>query len=130
MSLFALPRLQVAGHRPVALAGGATGQGDPRRVTPSACSLAYVVAAAVERLRTQVERVVKLDGDRGLLVGNHTWTAPVGVLDFLRDVGRHFVSRRSSGSASVHRDVSAEVRGRALSGGGLSCPPVCESCGY
>ncbi|MDP9436834.1 MAG: hypothetical protein M3P93_17265 [Actinomycetota bacterium] len=30
MSLFALPRLQVAGHRPIALAGGATGQGDPR----------------------------------------------------------------------------------------------------
>ncbi len=99
-------------------------------MTPSACSLAYVAAAAVERLRTQVERVVKLDGDRGLLVGNHTWTAPVGVLDFLRDVGRHFVSRNNSGSASVHRGSSAQVRGGVLSGGGLPCPSVYESCGY
>ena len=90
--LFALRRFQLAGHRPIALAGGATGYvGDPTGRTTDRVTLApEVIAARVQVLGAQMSRFLDLDGERGLLLDNYTWTAPMGVLDFLRDVGVHF----------------------------------------
>ncbi len=111
--LFALRRFQLAGHRPVALLGGATGFiGDPSgRSAERVLSTPEVIAERVERLRVQVERFLVLDGEHGTLVNNYDWTAPVGVLDFLRDVGKHF---------PVSQMLARESVSARLAGGGLS----------
>ncbi len=111
--LFALRRFQLAGHRPIALAGGATGFiGDPSgRTSERVLATPEVVARRVERLRAQMSRLLDLDGERGLLLDNYTWTAPVGVLDFLRDVGKHF---------PVNQMLAREAVSARLESGGLS----------
>jgi tyrosyl-tRNA synthetase len=92
--LFALRRFQLAGHRPIALAGGATGFiGDPTGRTSDRVMLtAELIAARVVRLRRQMSRFLSFDdGPSGaLLEDNLAWTEQLSVLDFLRDVGRHF----------------------------------------
>jgi len=91
--LLALRRFQLAGHRPIALAGGATGFiGDPSgRTTERVLMTPDVVAARVLLLRAQMERFLDFTGSApALLADNLDWTAGIGVLDFLRDVGKHF----------------------------------------
>jgi tyrosyl-tRNA synthetase len=111
--LFALRRFQLAGHRPIALAGGATGFiGDPSgRASERVLMTADVVAARVERLREQMRRFLDLDGEAGLLADNLDWTAGVSVLDFLRDVGKHF---------PVNQMLARESVSARLESGGLS----------
>ena len=111
--LFALRRFQLAGHRPIALAGGATGFiGDPSgRSSERVLMTADVVAARVERLRRQMERFLDVDGERGMLVDNYAWTAQVSVLDFLRDIGKHF---------PVNQMLARESVSARLASGGLS----------
>jgi tyrosyl-tRNA synthetase len=90
--LFALRRFQLAGHRPIALAGGATGFiGDPSGRTEGRVMMTPdVVAERVARIRQQMSRFLVLDGEQGLLADNMDWTAPLTALELLRDVGRHF----------------------------------------
>ena len=111
--LLALRRFQLAGHRPIALAGGATGAiGDPSgRSAERSLIGPDVVAARVRRLRAQMERFLDLSGDAGLLVDNLEWTAPLTVLDFLRDVGKHF---------PVNQMLARESVAARLEQGGLS----------
>jgi tyrosyl-tRNA synthetase len=111
--LFALRRFQLAGHRPIALAGGATGFiGDPSgRDAERTLMTPDLIAARVQRLRPQMERFLDLDGERGLLLDNLEWTAPVSVLDFLRDVGKHF---------PVNQMLARESVSARLASGGLS----------
>src|SRR5262245_43635038 len=87
IGLVMLRRFQDAGHRPVALAGGATGMiGDPggrseeRNLLDDATLTANVAA-----IKAQIARVVDFDDGRALLVDNRDWTADIRVLDFLRD---------------------------------------------
>jgi tyrosyl-tRNA synthetase len=112
--LLALRRFQLAGHRPVALAGGATGFiGDPSgRSAERSLMSADVIAARVELLRGQFRRFLDLDDpSRGLLLDNLEWTAPLSVLDFLRDVGKHF---------PVNQMLARESVSARLESGGLS----------
>jgi tyrosyl-tRNA synthetase len=112
--LLALRRFQRAGHRPIALVGGATGMiGDPRDVGERALQSAEVVAEQTERVRHQLERFVEFDdGPTGALVANNLdWTGELSVVDFLRDVGKHF-----SVNVMLNRDT---VR-RRLAGEGIS----------
>ena len=111
--LFALRRFQLAGHRPIALAGGATGFiGDPSgRTSDRVLMTADVVAARTERLRVQMARFLDVDGERGMLVDNYSWTADVSVLDFLRDVGKHF---------PVNQMLARESVSARLASGGLT----------
>ncbi|MDP9434006.1 MAG: tyrosine--tRNA ligase [Actinomycetota bacterium] len=111
--LFALRRFQLAGHRPIALAGGATGFiGDPSgRAAERVLMTADVIGERVQRLRAQMQRFLDLDGARGLLVDNLDWTAPMSVLDFLRDVGKHF---------PVNQMLARESVSARLESGGLS----------
>jgi tyrosyl-tRNA synthetase len=91
--LLALRRFQRAGHRPIVLAGGATGMvGDPREVGERAMQSLDTVAEWTERIRGQLERFVDFDGSpTGALVENNLdWTANLPVTTFLRDVGKHF----------------------------------------
>jgi tyrosyl-tRNA synthetase len=109
--LFALRRFQLAGHRPIALAGGATGFiGDPTgRTAERVMMTADVVAARVARIRGQMERFLDFDeGPTGaLLVDNLEWTAPLSALEFLRDVGQHFSINAMLGKESVSARLEA-----------------------
>jgi tyrosyl-tRNA synthetase len=85
-------RLQQAGHTPLLLIGGSTGLiGDPKPDAERALNDPETVAGWVERLKRQVEPFVSFEGPNAArIVNNLDWTAPVSVLTFLRDIGRHF----------------------------------------
>ncbi|KKB97470.1 tyrosine--tRNA ligase [Mycolicibacter arupensis] len=91
--LLALRRFQRAGHRPIVLAGGATGLiGDPRDSGERTLNTADTVAEWSERIRGQLERFVDFDASPtgAVVVNNLDWTAPMSAVEFLRDVGKHF----------------------------------------
>ncbi|MDR7274368.1 tyrosine--tRNA ligase [Catenuloplanes atrovinosus] len=89
-------RLQLAGHNPLLLVGGATGQiGDPRESSERSLNPPEVVAGWVGKIRDQLSPFMSFTGDNAArMVNNLDWTGPTSVIDFLRDVGKHFpVSR-------------------------------------
>lgn len=91
--LLTLKRFQRAGHRPIVLAGGATGMiGDPRDVGERTMQSADTVAESARRIRSQLERFVDFDDSPtgAVVVNNLDWTGSLPVVDFLRDVGKHF----------------------------------------
>ncbi|WJK39182.1 tyrosine--tRNA ligase [Solwaraspora sp. WMMA2056] len=89
-------RLQQAGHRPLLLVGGATGQiGDPKEGGERNLNPPEVVASWVDRIRGQLAPFVSFDGPAAALaVNNLDWTSPMSVVEFLRDVGKHFPVNR------------------------------------
>ena len=103
-------RLQDAGHRPFMLVGGATGLiGDPKESGERVMNSTDVVAGWVERIREQVGRFVTFDGPAAAtMVNNFDWTSQMSVLDFLRDVGKHF---------PVNRMLARDVVARRLESG-------------
>ena len=110
MQVLTARRLQLAGHRPLLLVGGATGQiGDPRETSERTLNPPEVVAAWQVRIREQLSPFVTYTGDNAAtLVNNLDWTGPMSVIDFLRDVGKHFPVNKM-----LARDV---VRNRLESG--------------
>ncbi|MEV6377433.1 tyrosine--tRNA ligase [Micromonospora musae] len=85
-------RLQLAGHRPLLLVGGATGQiGDPKESAERTLNSPEVIAGWVQRIRDQLAPFVSYTGqDAAQLVNNLDWTGEMSVVEFLRDVGKHF----------------------------------------
>ncbi|MBM7079720.1 MULTISPECIES: tyrosine--tRNA ligase [Micromonospora] len=85
-------RLQLAGHRPLLLVGGATGQiGDPKESAERTLNPPEVVAGWVQRIRDQLAPFVSYTGQNAAqLVNNLEWTGEMSVVEFLRDVGKHF----------------------------------------
>ena len=85
-------RLQLAGHRPLLLVGGATGQiGDPKESAERTLNPPEVVAGWVQRIRDQLAPFVSYTGENAAqLVNNLEWTGEMSVVEFLRDVGKHF----------------------------------------
>jgi tyrosyl-tRNA synthetase len=96
VQLIVARHLQAAGHRPLLLVGGSTGMiGDPKDSGERTLNSAETVAAWVERIRAQVEKYLDFTGPNpARIVNNLDWTAPMSVLDFLRDVGKHFPVNR------------------------------------
>jgi tyrosyl-tRNA synthetase len=92
--LFALRRFQLAGHHPIALAGGATGMiGDPSGKSAERNLLTQEqLAHNIAGVKVQLAKFLDFDvsTNRARLVNNHDWFAPISYLDFLRDVGKHF----------------------------------------
>jgi tyrosyl-tRNA synthetase len=92
--LLALKRFQDAGHKPVALVGGATGLiGDPSfKAQERKLNTPDVVGNWVDKLRAQVSRFIDFDaGEKSAaVVNNLDWVGQINILDFLRDVGKHF----------------------------------------
>lgn len=92
--LLALRRFQLQGHRPILLVGGATGMiGDPGgRVDERELKPADVVADFVEKIRFQASRFLDFDcgENSAMVVDNAEWTQQLGVIDYLRDIGKHF----------------------------------------
>src|SRR5436190_23282347 len=89
--LFALRRFQMHGHRPIALAGGSTGMiGDPSGQSDERNLLTLdQLAHNLRGIRPQLEKFLDFESksNPALLVNNVDWTEPVGVLEFLRDIG-------------------------------------------
>ncbi len=113
--LLTLRRFQRRGHRPVLLIGGATGMiGDPSgRSDERNLNSAEVVSGWVERIRRQVEGFVEFDdGPSGnsaaIIVNNLDWTAGLRLIEFLREVGKHFsvnqMIQRESVRSRLERD--------------------------
>ncbi|NMD97705.1 tyrosine--tRNA ligase [Rhodococcus sp. BL-253-APC-6A1W] len=112
--LLALKRFQRAGHRPIVLAGGATGLiGDPRDVGERTMNSADTVADWADRIRGQLERFVDFDDSpTGAVVANNLdWTGRLTAVDFLRDIGKHF---------SVNVMLARDTVKRRLEGDGIS----------
>jgi tyrosyl-tRNA synthetase len=109
--LLMLRRYQQAGHRPIVLAGGATGMvGDPRDVGERSLHAADVVAEWAERIRGQLERFVDFDDSpTGAVVANNLdWTGDLPVLEFLRDIGKHFSINVMLARETVKRRLDAD----------------------
>ena len=96
LQLVTARRLQDAGHTPYILVGGATGMiGDPRDSGERTLNSAETVSDWTERVRRQVSAFVSFEGpNAATVVNNHDWTGPLSVIDFLRDVGKHFPVNR------------------------------------
>ena len=92
VQLLVLRHLQLAGHSPIALVGGATGLiGDPRMSGERVLNSRDVVAEWVERLHAQISRFLDFDGDNpAQMVNNLDWTGELTAIDFLRDIGKHY----------------------------------------
>ncbi len=92
VQLLVMRRLQLAGHNPLVLIGGATGLiGDPKPTAERTLNTKETVADWVERLGTQAQRFLSFEGaNSAKLVNNLDWTAPLSSIDFLRDIGKHF----------------------------------------
>jgi tyrosyl-tRNA synthetase len=93
VQLLTMRRLQDAGNLPLALVGGATGLiGDPSgRSAERQLNSTEVVAGWVARIQEQVARFLLFEGPTAArMVNNLDWTGPMSVIDFLRDVGKHF----------------------------------------
>lgn len=112
--LLALKRFQLAGHKPVALVGGATGLiGDPSfKAAERKLNGPEVVAGWVEKLKAQVSRFVDFDGANAAdVVNNLDWVGQMNVLDFLRDVGKHFSVNNMIQKESVKQRIEREGSG-------------------
>lgn len=112
--LVTMRRLQLAGHHPIGLVGGATGLvGDPSgRSSERALQERDVIEGWVDRIRTQVERYLSFEGSNAaVIVNNLDWTAEMSAIDWLRDVGKHF---------SVSRMLAKEAVSARLEAGGIS----------
>jgi tyrosyl-tRNA synthetase len=111
IGLLVLRRFQDAGHRPLALVGGATGMiGDPSGRSEERNLLdADTLARNVEAIRGQIGRIIDLGGPGGAqLVDNAEWTRGVSFLDFLRDVGKHVTVGTMLGRESVKARLASE----------------------
>ncbi|MET9107562.1 tyrosine--tRNA ligase [Streptomyces zhihengii] len=103
-------RLQQAGHRPLALVGGATGQiGDPRPTAERTLNDPETIALWVNRLRSQIEPYLSFEGDNAaVMVNNLDWTAGMSAIEFLRDIGKHFRVNKMLTKDSVARRLESE----------------------
>ncbi len=107
-----LRRLQLAGHKPISLAGGATGMiGDPggrsdERNLLDPDTLAHNVACISKQLSQFID--FEPGPYQARLVNNYDWTAPVTMLDFLRDVGKHFTVNQMVARDSVKNRMEGE----------------------
>lgn len=92
VQLLLMRRLQLAGHRPLALVGGSTGLiGDPRPTAERQLNDRETVADWVGRLQQQVSRFLSFEGENAArLVNNLDWTEGLSAIDFLREIGKHF----------------------------------------
>ena len=114
VALTVLRRFQLAGHKPIALVGGATGLvGDPSgRNSERTLNEVDVVNEWVGKIREQLEGFLEFSGSNPAIMANNLdWTAPVSAIQFLRDIGKHF---------SVNQMLARESVSARLEAGGIS----------
>ncbi len=114
VALTLLRRFQLAGYKPIALVGGATGLvGDPSgRSAERSLNETDLVADWVDRIRKQLEGFLDFTGKNAAIMANNLdWTAPVSAIEFLRDIGKHF---------SVNQMLAKDSVASRLESGGIS----------
>lgn len=113
--LLTLKRFQLAGHKPIALVGGATGLiGDPSfKAQERQLNSPEVVANWVEKIKAQVSRFIDFDcgSHSAEVVNNLDWVGQLNLLDFLRDVGKHFSVNNMIQKESVKQRLDREGAG-------------------
>ncbi|WP_323814291.1 tyrosine--tRNA ligase [Cellvibrio sp. NN19] len=113
--LLMLKRFQLAGHKPIALVGGATGLiGDPSfKAQERKLNTADVVANWVNKLKKQVSQFIDFDcgAQSAEVVNNLDWVGKIDVLSFLRDVGKHFSVNNMINKESVKQRIEREGEG-------------------
>src|SRR5438876_3287143 len=111
VQLVTMRRLQLAGHRPIALVGGATGLiGDPKPTAERVLNDPEVVAEWVGTIRRQVQPFLSFAGPAAAtMVDNLEWTSALSAIDLLRDVGKHFrvnkMIAKEAVAARLHSDA-------------------------
>ncbi|HAY67566.1 MAG TPA: tyrosine--tRNA ligase [Acidimicrobiaceae bacterium] len=111
--IMALRRMQLAGHKPIALVGGSTGMvGDPGGRSEERNLLdTETLAHNVEGISAVLRRFLDFDSgaaNTAEMVNNYDWTGPVGVIDFLRDVGKHVTVNQMMAKDSVKSRLESE----------------------
>lgn len=113
--LLVLTRFQNAGHIPIALVGGATGLiGDPSfKAAERQLNTTDVVAGWADKIKQQVSQFIKFEGvkNKASVVNNLDWIGSMNVLEFLRDVGKHFSVNAMINKESVQQRLNREGAG-------------------
>lgn len=111
VQLLVMRRLQLAGHKPLALVGGSTGLiGDPKPTAERVLNEPAVVAEWVGKLGEQVARFLSFEGkSSATLVNNLDWTKDLSAIDFLRDIGKYYrvgtMLRKDAVAARLNSDA-------------------------
>ncbi|MDO5722157.1 MAG: tyrosine--tRNA ligase [Actinomycetaceae bacterium] len=110
VQLILMRHLQNAGHRPLALVGGATGLiGDPRMSGERTLQPKEVVTQWVENLRKQISQFLSFEGDNAaVMVNNLDWTQDISAIELLRDLGKHFRMGTMLSKDAVARRLSSK----------------------
>ena len=111
LHVLALRRFQLAGHKPIALVGGATGMiGDPSfKAVERSLNTPETVAGWVEKIRNQLTPFLSFDGENAaVMANNHDWFGGMGCLDFLRDIGKHFSVNAMMNKESVKQRLDRD----------------------
>lgn len=92
VQLLVMRRLQLAGHKPIALIGGATGLiGDPKPTAERTLNTKETVAAWVKKLEGQARAFLSFEGKNAASMANNLdWTESLSSIDFLRNIGKHY----------------------------------------
>ncbi len=113
--LLTLRRFQLAGHKPIALVGGATGLiGDPSfKAQERKLNTSDIVTVWVDKLKAQVSQFLEFDNSpcSAEVVNNLDWVGQLNMLDFLRDVGKHFSVNNMINKESVKQRLAREGAG-------------------
>lgn len=111
--ILVLKRFQEAGHKPIALVGGATGMiGDPSfKATERKLNTLDIIDSWVGKIRKQVEPFLNFEGSNAaIMANNHDWFGKMDVLTFLRDIGKHFsvnaMIKKEAVQQRINRDDS------------------------
>ena len=109
-----LKRFQQAGHRPIALVGGATGMiGDPSfKATERKLNTPDIIEGWVEKIRAQVSPFLSFEGENAaVMANNYDWFGGMGALEFLRDIGKHFSVNAMIKKEAVQQRINRDDQG-------------------
>ncbi|WP_269533452.1 tyrosine--tRNA ligase [Chitinimonas sp. BJYL2] len=112
--ILVLKRFQQAGHKPIALVGGATGMiGDPSfKANERKLNTPDVIESWVGKIRKQVEPFLSFEGTNGaVMANNYDWFGGMGALEFLRDIGKHFSVNAMIKKESVQQRINRDDQG-------------------
>ncbi len=109
-----LRRFQQAGHKPIALVGGATGMiGDPSfKATERKLNTPDVIAGWVDKIRGQVAPFLDFESaNAAVMANNYDWFGSMNCLEFMRDIGKHFSVNAMIKKESVQQRLQREDQG-------------------